>query len=253
MAKKEIQETPDNRGFASCASRTVHHCVIAGNEGLLNKKYTDPKQGSAKDCSVIAALSSIVAVNAGRMKGSNLTYTFLTKTVTLNSKKLYVDSPNGNYVYASSNGGSWPMLWEKAFAQLISTTTCTPPTGCPEKDTCKGLKEPDIAKAFENGYAGLAALKEIGRYQKDVTGSIPYDAKTGLLTWPAIATTNSTLAEDNFWKRDHDYSIIKYNITTNKFLIRNPCGSELEVAPSEFQANSPHFKLWGHVEDPVIP
>jgi hypothetical protein len=88
------------------------------------------------------------------------------------------------------------MMWEKAYAKLISTATCPKPTSCKARDSCSG--EPDIGKAFEQGYAGLTAMKEIGRYKTAVQGSIPYDATSGNLLWPAIGTTNSSLTEDAF-------------------------------------------------------
>jgi hypothetical protein len=224
---------------ASCGSNVVYDCVDAPAEGMKN--YTHPKQGSAKDCSIIAALSSIAAVAPARMQGVYPNYTFLSKTITLPNKKLAVDA-SGNLVYASSNGGSWPMLWEKAYAMLISTATIT---------TRSCVSFPDIGKAFENGYAGLTALKEIGRYQTAVQGSILYDGASGKLLWPAIGTTNSTLVENDFWKRDHDYSVIKYDTVNKKYLIRNPCGGvEQWVGDDEFKPGSQHFKLWGYVKDP---
>jgi hypothetical protein len=245
---KEMESNTEKKtGFAEgmsgagCGSKTVHHCTTAGNEGLKNYKH--PKQGSAKDCSVIAALSSIAAVNSGRISGAYPNYNFKTRTITLNSKKLPVDS-GGNLVYASSSSGSWPMLWEKAFAKLISNATCPRPSTCPEKDTCSG--EPDIGAAFQSGYAGLTALKEIGRYRIEIPDTVPFDAKSGTLSWPAIATTQSSgFQEDTFWKLNHDYSVIKYNVTTGKYLIRNPCGGE----EREVLKTDSHFKLWGHVED----
>jgi hypothetical protein len=231
---------------ASCGSRTVHHCVLAAAEGMKN--YIHPKQGSAKDCSVIAALSSIAAVAPGRISGTYPNYNFLSGTVTLSSKRLAVDA-SGTLVYASSTGGSWPMLWEKAYAKLISTATCPKPASCPERQNCTG--EPDIAAAFDRGWAGLTAMKEIGRYRTEVSGSFSMDASGNMLL-PAIAKTNNTLGENDFWKRDHDYSVIKFDTVNKKYKIRNPCGGvEQWVAETEFKPGSPHFTLWGHVKDPV--
>lgn len=231
---------------ASCSSKIVDKCVLGGNDGMRN--YAHPKQGSAKDCSVIAALSSIQNVDATRISGAFPKYNFKSGTITLDTKKLPVDS-SGGLVYASSSVGNWPMYWEKAFAKLISTATCPRPATCPESKTCTG--EPDIAKAFENGYAGLTALKEIGRYKTEVPGSISIDA-SGKLLWPAIGTTNSTLAVDAFWQRDHDYSVLKYDTVNKKYLIRNPCGGvEKWVDKNEFEPGSPHFKLWGYVKDKI--
>ena len=238
----------EGRSGASCGSKTVHHCINAAAEGM-GKTYTHPRQGSARDCSVIAALSSIAAVAPARISGAYPNYNFLSGKITLSSKRLPVDS-GGSLVFASSSGGSWPMLWEKAYAKLISTATCPEPATCPDKANCAG--EPDIATAFSRGYAGLTALKEIGRYKTVVPGSIPFGASSGNLLWPAIATTNSTLAEDAFWKRDHDYSVIKYDTVNKKYLIRNPCGgAEQWVGGNEFQAGSTYFAQWGHVEDPI--
>jgi hypothetical protein len=239
MARKEIKKTSDNRGFADCGSKVVSNCNNAPAEGL--KSYTHPLQGSAKDCGVIAALSSIAAVNKARMVGSYPNYTFLSKVITLKTKLLAVDAM-GTWVYARSNGGSWPMLWEKAFAMLISTATRTAPA------SCNG--EPDIAAAFAQGVSGIYALKEIGRYQKEVYWTIPYDGASGNLLWPAIATTNSTLTQDTFWKRDHDYSVIKFDTTKKQYLIRNPCGGEERlVDQNQFSiGTSTLFKVWGHVE-----
>jgi hypothetical protein len=232
---------------ASCGSKTVNKCVDAAAEGL-SKLYTHPKQGSAKDCSVIAALSSIAAVAPARISGAYPKYNFLSGTITLTSKKLPVDA-GGSLVFASSAAGSWPMLWEKAYAKLISTATCPEPATCPDKANCAG--EPDIAAAFSRGYAGLTALKEIGRYQTIVPGSIPFAANSGALLWPAIATTNSTLAVGGFWIRDHDYSVIKYDLAKKSYLIRNPCGgAELLVSENEFKPGSTYFAQWGHVENP---
>ena len=56
MTKEEIKGTIEYRGFASCGGRAVHHCVDATNEGLRN--YWHPRQGNARDCSVIAALEN---------------------------------------------------------------------------------------------------------------------------------------------------------------------------------------------------
>jgi hypothetical protein len=92
---------------------------------------------------------------------------------------------------------------------------------------------------------------EIGRYKDAVTGSFSKDA-SGIMLAPAIGTTKSNIVEDNFWKRDHDYSVLGYNTATRKYLIRNPCGgSELWVNENEFQAASPHFAVWGHVINPL--
>jgi hypothetical protein len=246
MAKKEIKGFIEYRGFASCGGRVVHHCVDAGNEGLRN--YSHPRQGSAKDCSVIAALSSIQAVASGRISGAYPTYKFKSGTITIPSRKITVDS-TGTRVYANSTGGSWPMLWEKAFAKLISPATCPKPATCPNRDACAG--EPDISAAFANGYSGFTALMEIGRYKDVVTGAFSIDGTSGNMLAPAIGTTRSDFVEDYFFKRDHDYSVLGYNVTTKKYLIRNPCaGAELWVGENEFKAGSPHFAVWGYVTNP---
>lgn len=245
MTKKELKRDSDYRGFGPCGGKAVYQCVEAPAEGLRN--YTHPKQGSAKDCSVIAALSSIQAVAAARISGAYPNYNFKSGTIKLDSKKIAVDS-SGDKVFATSTGGSWPMLWEKAFAKLISNATCPRPSSCPESKTCTG--EPDIATAFANGYSGLAAMKEIGRYKNEVVGSIPYDGSTGKLLNPSIGTTKNNITEDAFWKKDHNYSVLKYDIGTNKYLIRNPCGGEEKwVDKAEFTTGSPHFIVWGHVKD----
>lgn len=233
----------EGRSGAGCGGKVAHHCVIAGAEGLRN--YTHPKQGSAKDCSVIAALSSIQKIDAKRLSGAYPTYNFKSGSVTLTTKKLPVDS-TGALVYATSAGGTWPMLWEKAFTKLISAAVCPRPASCPDRQTCNG--EPDIATAFAKGYSGLTALKEIGRYNTEVVEVPPYDAQTGNLLWPAVATTKSAgFAEDAFWKLSHDYSVLSYNIASKKYRLRNPCGG----AEQEVASNDAHILQWGYVKDTI--
>ncbi len=252
MKEEEIMESTEHRGCASCGGRTVHHCVDGRDDGL--RSYTHPRQGSAMDCSVIAALTSIQAVNSGRLSGSYPTYRFKSGTITLTSRRIPVDSA-GNIVYANSTSTAvnryWPMYWEKAFAKLLSNAECPKPATCPYRTTCSG--EPDIGGIFSAGYAGSTALMEIGRYRDFVQGSLSIDS-IGHMTAPAIGTTKSTIVEDTFWKRNHDYSILGFDPANRRYLIRNPCGSvdiQKYVPENEFQVGSPHFAVWGHVTNPL--
>ena len=92
---------------------------------------------------------------------------------------------------------------------------------------------------------------EIGRYNNFVQGSLAMDG-AGHMTAPAVGTTKSTIVEDAFWKRNHDYSILGFDTAGKRYLIRNPCGGVDRYIPeNEFQANSPHFAVWGYASSPL--
>jgi len=247
----------DNGGLdCPIPAKTVKNWTATAKGEMI--AYTDPKQGCARDCFVISALSAIAYINSGRLSGNLASgYKFLQitevngvenysqKTVTIDNK-LATDSSATDFVYARSNNAlkGWPMYWEKAYAkfidQFIDTTRSYP--------DAKDPNQPDIKAIFSSrSFSSLQALREIGRYKSFTQGQWGTFDGTGKPNDPSVATTSGTPPANMI--ANHTYTLIKKDTTNSKYKFRNPCDASLvDIAYADL--NDTKFASWGYVSNP---
>lgn len=187
--------------------------------------YTEPIQGCAADCFLLAAVSA-TAWAANPKLNIFPNYQFYDPTngkwnsVQIGSE-LAVDAGN-NLVYArTSSGYIWPCLYEKAFAKWKS-----------------GQNQPDI-KTVLNGGNPLTALQNIcGGVVRSKQLLFNRSLRT---VYPTVAITTNAPANGALIP-NHSYMITRQS--SSGFEVRNPCGGSLIWVNSIDAAN---FADWGYV------
>jgi hypothetical protein len=257
MFMAEVNPKSDNGGLdCPIPAKTVKNWTATAKGELI--AYTDPKQGCARNCFVISALSAIAYVNSGRLSGSLANgYNFLHITVVNGvenysqknikiDNKLATDSSATDFVYARSNNAlkGWPMYWEKAYAKFIDDFIITDQSYPDSRDST----QPDIKAIFDSrSFSSLQALREVGRYKSFTSGQWGTFDGTGKPNDPSVATTSGT--PPGTMIANHTYTLIKNDATNKKYKFRNPCDATT-VDINYADLNSSKFASWGYVSNP---
>jgi hypothetical protein len=200
----------------------------------------EPAQGSADDCWLIAALSSVAWAAGARLRGKAAITIYNPKTgastnynFTANPLTEKIPVNGGNVIFARTDplGDSWPALYEKAYAiwksgQVIDT--------------------PNIG-AIGMG-DGISALKSITGYLHTnpagdiAAANVNFNAATPGLSSPPVNAQGKTLYPTVAWTtakeglpagiyQNHSYSFFGFYATGGKtyVILRNPYGSQFPV------------------------
>jgi hypothetical protein len=187
-----------------------------------NPTYTDPVQGNARNCYLVASLASMAWVNPANIAkkivttskngqtGENVSFTQGPGTVFV-SRKLCLDA-GGNFQYCrSSQAGSgeiWPSIYEKAYARAFLIP------GGPTESNWDTFNMDAVAWEGNsmNGLSRLisGAAAQYAASSIDSAGIIPaYVDSFGKTKYPAIAWTPPGSNPQGI-SSDHTYSILGF-------------------------------------------
>jgi hypothetical protein len=216
------------------------------SEGL-NKQVIDVRQGCARDCFVLAAIGSIVAVDSSRLRKTASGYNFLpvgsstAVAISIDKNLAVASDTTTDFVYARWSGIAtrkylWPMLWEKAYAKFLDQDNDHPDPIDPA--------QPDIRTILDGGSV-QKAMKEIGRYK--TFKEFEFQFEGGNPSFPSVAATSGT--PPTGLTANHTYSVIK-KLDNGNYQFRDQCGGIYkEVSAGDL--TKAKFTTWGYVKDPI--